>query len=327
MAMVLVTGATGFVGRHITRMLLAYGWSVKAAVRSRDRLAHLDPAVQGYVVGPIDGTTDWGDILQRVDVVVHLAARVHVLRDTDANPLESYREVNVYGTRRLLEACVESGVRRFVFMSSVKAVGEATATEDPFTEVDSCNPEDAYGLSKLEAEQIVMDYGRSGKIEVTILRPPLVYGPGVKANFYRLMRAVDAGLPLPFKNVDNKRSMVYVKNLVDAVRVCCEHPGAVNQVFFVADDQPLATPELISEIAAAMGKRPRLIGVPVSMLQGVARLFGMTEEINRLIGSLVVSIEKIKRLLNWSPPWSVSEGIRNTVNWYQNTRTEHRNGR
>ena len=317
MKTVLLTGATGFVGTHLSRRLLSRGWNVKAAIRSREGVARLVDSVEGHIVGPINGTTDWDNALKDVDIVIHLAARVHVMHDTSENPLEAYREVNVRGTRRLLDASVGSGVRRFIFMSSVKAVGDETPVGVPFTETDSRQPQDAYGVSKAEAEQIVLEYSSSGKIETTVLRPPMVYGPGVKANFWRLMRAVDAGLPLPFKSVRNKRSMVYVQNLVDAVMACCEHPAACGQVFFVADDRPLATSELIQELARALGKRPRLVPAPLPVLRGAARVVGMTAEMDRLIGSLVVSTDKIKSELGWRPPWSVSEGILDTVNWYR----------
>lgn len=313
MKRVLVTGANGFVGRHLIDMLHTNGWSVRGAVRSTEALGFLSDFVEGHVVGSIDGETDWGAALDGVDVVVHLAARVHVLNDTVANPLEAYREVNVHGTRRLLEASVAAGVRRFVFMSSVKAAGESTREGNPFTEADECRPEDEYGITKGEAERLVLAAGRDGSIETVIIRPPMVYGPGVRANFLRLMRAVEVGIPLPLGSVRNGRSMVYVNNLADAVSVCMEHPNAADEVFFVADDEVLATSGLVAELARAMDKRPRLVPVPVSLLRGMGRIVGRSGEIERLTGSLVVSTDKIKRKLDWAPPWSVSEGIDATV--------------
>lgn len=322
---VLVTGANGFVGTHLSRMLLEHGCSVRGAVRSLKGLERLDSSVEGHVVGAIDAKTNWGKVLEGVDVVVHLAARVHVLHDMASDPLEAYREVNVCGTQRLLEASVEAGVRRFVFMSSVKAVGESTPNGHVYTESDACNPEDDYGRSKAEAEQIVLEFATNGEIEGVILRPPMVYGPGVKANFLRLMQVVKAGVPLPLKNVNNKRSMVYVNNLADAVRVCIEHPDASGQVFFVADDESLATSELVRELAQAMNKPARLIPFPVPIMRGMARLIGKTGEIDRLTSSLVVGTKKIRTQLGWSPPWSVSEGIRDTVTWFQQTPEESKN--
>lgn len=322
----LLTGANGFVGTHLARMLLSHGWSVRGAVRSARGAEKLESAMEVRIVGDINACTDWGSALQGVDVVVHLAARVHVLHDTIPDPLEAYREVNVHGTRRLLEASVDAGVRRFVFMSSVKAVGESTPDGRIFTESDACNPEDEYGRSKAEAELEVLDFARSGQIEAVILRPPIVYGPGVKANFLRLMQAVESGLPLPFGNVKNKRSMVYVNNLAEAVRACMEHPAAAGHTFFVADDEPLATSELVRELARAMDKPARLLPFPLPILRGFARLIGRTSEIERLTGSLVVSTNKIRRQVGWSPPWSVSEGIIDTVRWYQRTRYDGRIG-
>lgn len=317
MKRVLVTGANGFVGHHLSSVLLSLGWEVRGAVRTEGASEALDGAVQPCVVGNIDGGSDWKSALNGVDVVVHLAARVHVLNDTAADPLAAYREVNVDGTQRLLEASIAAGVRRFVFMSSVKAVGESTPPGDAFSEAHECRPEDEYGVTKREAEQLVLEAHDKGLIETIVLRPPMVYGPGVRANFLRLMRAVQAGIPLPLGSVRNARSMVFVNNLADAVRVCMEHPKAPGEVFFVADDEVLSTAQLVSGLAGAMGKRPRLVPVPIGLMRTAGALLGKSAEIDRLTGSLVVSTDKIRTHLGWAPPWSVSEGIQETVDAFR----------
>lgn len=316
MKRILVTGATGFVGRALIPLLLDKGWNVSVALRTARSQSDFHPAIRQHVVGEINGNTDWTNVLTDVDVVVHLAARVHVMRDQEADPLEAYRSVNVEGTKRLIEACVMAGVQRFVFMSSVKAVGEGNRNGKPYSETDPPEPIDPYGISKLEAEEVVNQVFEKSAMETVILRPPMVYGPGVKANMRRLMRGVQLGLPFPLASVKNLRSMIYVMNLADAVVACVERPEAAGQVFFVSDDEHLSTPELVAELAHLMGKKPRLFPIPTSLLRVGATLFGLRNEIDRLTESLVVDTSRIKETLGWSPPWSVHDGLRETVRSY-----------
>lgn len=307
---VLVTGANGFVGRGLCPHLARHGIDVRMAVRGAD--SRLPDAV---VVGEIGPHTQWGEALADVDVVVHLAARVHVMRDSASHPLEEYRRVNVEGTRRLAQAASEAGVRRMVLLSSVKVNGEAR--EQAYTETDPPRPKDDYGRSKWEAEQALIDVGAQTGLEWAVLRPPLVYGPGVRANFLSLMRAVSRGLPLPLGAIDNQRSLVYLGNLADAIRVCVVEPGAANGLFLVSDGEDVSTPELVRRVARSLGVRPRLVSVPVSMLRLAGMLVGKRAAVERLVGSLQVDSTCIRRTLGWTPPFSIDEGLTETARWWR----------
>lgn len=309
----LVTGASGFVGRHLCPELVAAGWTVRAVVRSPEAARQLPQGVEHFAVSGIGPETDWAEGLEGVDVVAHLAGRAHVTREESADPVSAYREVNVGGTRRLAEACSEAGVRRLVFVSSVKAVGEGARVA--YTEETACRPEDAYGVTKLEAEAALAEV--SAGVEAVVLRPPLVYGSGVKANFLRLLRLADRGLPLPFGSVRNARSMVFVGNLVGAISLCLEHPDAAGETFFVADRESLSTRGLVVKMGEALKRPARLVPVPVPLLRLVGRATGKSGEVDRLLGSLTVSTEKIRRTLSWSPPFSMDDGLRETVDWYR----------
>lgn len=309
----LVTGASGFVGVHLCSELVATGWSVRAAVRSREAASRLPKGVEPFYVSGIGPETDWACGLEGIDGVAHLAGRAHVTKEA-SEPLDAYREVNVGGTKRLAEACAEAGVQRLVFVSSVKAAGEgATAA---YTEEDPFGPEDAYGVSKMEAERALMEVSARTGLEGVVLRPPLVYGPGVKANFLMLMGLVRRGVPLPFGSVRNERSLVYVGNLVAAVSTCLEHRAAAGQTFFVADDESPSTGELVSRMGRLMKRPAKLVPVPVPLLRLGGRLTGRSGQVDRLVGSLTVSTTKIRRLLDWAPRFSLDDGLRETVDWY-----------
>ncbi len=307
-APVLVTGATGFVGRPLCRLLAERCLPLRAALRSPDA-GSLPSAARGVVVGDIGPETDWGEALEGVDSVVHLAARVHRLQDDQPG---LYRRVNTLGTLNLAEQAARAGVRRFVFLSSVKAVGESGhlgPTTPP-------SPADAYGRSKREAELGLRDLEARTGLEVVILRPPLVYGPGVRANFLRLLRLVDRGLPLPLASVDNRRSLVFVNNLADAILTCLEHPAAAGGTFYVSDSELLSTPELIRRLAAALGRPVRLFPFPPSLLRLVAKAAGRAAVAERLLGDLTVDDAPLRETLSWVPPITPDEGISRTARWY-----------
>jgi nucleoside-diphosphate-sugar epimerase len=303
---VLVTGATGFVGGALCARLLDHKFEVNAALRS---VAHVLTGVTCTQVGAIDDQTDWHQALVNVQAVVHLAARVHVMNEQAVNPMVEFRRVNVLGTLNLARQAVCAGVRRFVFVSSVKVNGEFTEPGQAFLESDPPNPQDAYGLSKLEAEQGLRQLALETGLEVVIIRPPLIYGPGVKANFDALLRAVQRGWPLPLGAVRNRRSLVALDNLTDFIMTTCIHPLAANQTFFVSDGQDLSTAELIRAIGVAVRVPARLLYVPLWMLELAGRLTGKTQAVQRLCSSLQVDSSKARKLLNWKPVVTVEEGL------------------
>jgi nucleoside-diphosphate-sugar epimerase len=303
---VLVTGANGFVGSEVLQRLnLMIGTQAVGSVR---RAAGLTGATI-VEVGDLNAQTDWSLALVGIEAVVHAAARVHVMHDTTADPLAVFRAVNVEGTLNLASQAAAAGVKRFVFISSVKVNGESTAPGRAFTEADAPNPLDAYGQSKYEAELGLRQLSADTRMEVVIIRPPLVYGAGVKANFAALMRAVQRGWPLPLGSVRNQRSLVALDNLVDLIVTCITHCKAANQTFLVSDGQDLPTSELVRGMAQVAGVRTRLLPVPVWALQAGASLLGKGDAVQRLCGNLQVDISKARSLLGWAPPVSVEEGL------------------
>lgn len=303
--MILVTGSNGFVGRALCTALRSRGAPLRAAVRR-------GAAIDEVSVGDLNGLTDWNAALAGCEVVVHLAARVHVMADRDEDPLRAYREVNVEATLNLARQAIEAGVRRFVFVSSVKVNGEAT-TVKPFAASDVPAPCDPYGQSKLEAELALEQLARESSLEVVIVRPPLVYGPGVKANFLNLIRLVKSGIPLPFASIRNHRSMVALDNLVDLLIVCTIHPAAPGGVFMVSDGQDLSTAQLVRMIANAAEKRFPMFSVPPALLAGGAKVLGKAHVADRLLGSLQVDIAGTRSRLDWSPVIAPQSAINRTV--------------
>ena len=303
---VLVTGANGFVGLAVLQRLNEIrGLQSVGSVR---RAAWLTGTTV-VEVGDLTAQTDWSLTLAGADAVIHLAARVHVMQETEIDPLPAFRAVNVNGTFNLARQAAAAGVKRFVFISSVKVNGESTPSGEAFTEADVPNPQDAYGQSKHEAEQCLRQVSADTGMEVVIIRPPLVYGPGVKANFAALIRAVQRGLPLPLGGLHNQRSLVALLNLVDFIVICITHPQAANQTFLVSDGQDLSTTELIRGLAQAAGMPARLLPMPVWVLQAGASLLGKSDAVRRLCGNLQVDISKARSLLGWVPPVSVEEGL------------------
>ncbi|WP_413927631.1 UDP-glucose 4-epimerase family protein [Herbaspirillum sp. alder98] len=319
---ILVTGASGFVGSALIRQLLArradFPGTITAALRRSDAIASPNALVRPVVVGELSGTSDWSSALTNVDVVVHCAARVHVMNDTAADPLVEFRRVNVDGTLHLARQAMSAGVRRFVFISSIKVNGEQTPPGLPFRADDVPRPSDPYGVSKMEAEQQLLQLAAEGAMEVVIIRPVLVYGPGVKANFLSMMRWLDKGVPLPLGGIlGNRRSMVALDNLVDLIIVCSRHPAAVGQIFLVSDGEDLSTTGLLRKTAQALDKPARLLPFPASLLTLAARLLGRPGIAQRLCGSLQVDIEKNRTLLGWTPPVPIDEALRRTAAAYR----------
>jgi nucleoside-diphosphate-sugar epimerase len=306
----LITGAAGFVGKAVCEQAAYHCLSVKGALR---KPVGVPGYIEPLVVGEINVATDWRSALHDVSVIVHLAARVHVMHHTESEPLKAFRSVNVDGTLNFARQAAALGVRRFVFLSSVKVNGESSLPGRAFTEADVSNPQDAYSQSKHEAEQGLRQVSADTGMEVVIIRPPLVYGPGVKANFAALMRVVQRGWPLPLGAVHNHRSLIALDNLVNFILTCIAHPQAANHTFLVSDGQDLSTTELVRGMARAAGVRARLVPVPLWALQTGATLIGKGNAIQRLCGNLQIDISKARSLLGWVPPVSVDEGLRRSM--------------
>lgn len=332
---VLVTGANGFVGRGVVDALSKSGFRVHAAVRRLGpTLSLVDCEMMD--VGGIGPFTRWEDSLVGVDRVVHLAARVHVMKDTVSAPLAEFRKVNVVATERLARSAVAAGVKRFVFLSSIKVNGEWTDGSHSgslssgsagiikgeergvraFTEEGVPSPQDPYAVSKWEAELALHQVAKETGMEVVIIRPPLVYGPGVRANFLKLLRMVDRGIPLPLGAIRNLRSLVYLGNLVDAITTCVRHPAAAGKTFLVSDGEDVSTSELIRMIASVMGKKSPLFNISPKLMLWLGEAIGRETTIHRLTSSLVVDSSYIGRELGWIPPYTLTQGLQETVEWY-----------
>lgn len=310
MTTLLITGANGFVGSALCNKASA-DFTVIGAVRSTYNLP-----VTTVEVGTIDANTDWHTALQDVDVVIHLAARVHVMNETSSDPLQEFRNTNVEGTLNLAKQAVQAGIKRFIFISSIKVNGESTVLDQPFTADDTPNPQDAYGQSKYEAELALQQLAKETGLEVVIIRPPLVYGAGVKANFYSMMRWLNKGVPLPLGAIKNKRSLVALDNLIDLILTCVQHPAAANQIFLVSDGEDLSTTELLRRMAHALGKKACLLAIPICLLELGAGLLGKQAIAQRLCGSLQLDISKTCQLLNWTPPVSVNTALAQTARYF-----------
>jgi len=333
----LVTGATGFVGTALCRRLAEEGVNVVAAIRQAAENSAADfncspdsgspvpeqgkqagysgtlPSFRPVVVGNIDAHTDWSPALAGVEVVFHLAARAHVLRETAADPLAEFRRTNVAGTERLARSAAAAGVRRLVYVSSVGVNGLYTREGRKFSEADVPQPHNDYALSKWEAEQALHRIGAETGLQVVIVRPPLVYGPAAPGNFAQLLAVVANGIPLPFASVRNQRSLVYVGNLVDALITCASHPAAAGKTYLVSDGEDVSTAELMRRLAGALGVPARLFPCPPALLLLAGRLTGRHEQVERLLGSLQVDSDKIRRELGWMPPCTLQQGLAEAV--------------
>ena len=312
---VLITGASGFIGKALCKKMLRNGWQVRGAIRFENLMCNLPDGVQPVFIGSIGPNTEWRKATSNIDVVVHLAAQVHKTRNVPKDPLSEYRRVNVYGTKVLARAAADNGIKRFVYLSTVKVNGEGRTTS--YTEKDKPEPIDPYAVSKWESENVLHVISCETDLEVVIIRSPLVYGPYVKANFLRLLKMIDYGIPLPLASVQNRRSLIYLENLLDAIITCIKHPRVTGQTYFVSDGKDVSTPELIRLISKYMGKNSRLFPFSPSMLKTIGKIAGRSAEINRLIGSLCVECSKIRRMLGWNAPYTPEEGIRKTVLWYK----------
>jgi nucleoside-diphosphate-sugar epimerase len=308
---ILITGANGFVGSALSMRALSEGLAVHGATRSK---VILNSGIKPYVVGEINSQTNWSKALLGCTHVIHTAARVHVKVDSNEEELQEFRKVNVEGTLSLASQAIAAGVKRFVFISSIKVNGESTPKGHPFTDTDAPSPIDPYGISKMEAEIALKELASKSSMEVVIIRPPLVYGPGVKANFRAVIKLLKLGIPLPLGAIDsNRRSFVAIDNLVDLTLKCLTHPNAKNKVFLVSDGNDLSTTELLRHLSNFLNKRVFLIPIPVFVLALIFNVMGRKEMGEKLLNSLQVDIETTCRTLDWSPPLTVEEGLKKTI--------------
>jgi UDP-glucose 4-epimerase len=315
-----LTGASGFVGRCLLGELLEAEHQVTAVLRKH--ADGVDTRASLRVIDDFASSLSWGALLQDQEVVVHCAARVHVMHDTSSDPLVEFRKVNLEGTLNLARQAAAAGVRRFIFISSIKVNGEGTTANQPYKADDDSAPLDPYGVSKMEAEQGLRALAAETAMEVVIIRPVLVYGPGVKANFLSMMSWLYKGVPLPFGAIHNRRSLVALDNVVDLIVTCIDHPAAANQTFLVSDGEDLSTTELLRRMGTALGRPVRLLPVPSWMLEAGATMLGKSALSQRLCGSLQVDISKTRELLNWTPPFSVDEALRKTAKHFLEQQTQ-----
>ncbi len=305
-----MTGASGFVGRALCKALVAFGHHVRGVVR--DYGADV-PVSEKVAVAEISAETDWSGALSGIDTIVHLAARVHVMKETSENPLDAFRKVNTAGTERLARMAAQAGVCRFVYVSSVKVNGEITF-ERPFRESAEPNPMDPYAVSKWEAEQVLKKVSEEERLNVIILRPPLIYGPGVKGNILKLMRYINKGWPLPFGSIHNRRSLIGLANLTDALILAAQRGETSVQTFLISDGQDISTPDLIRKIAAAMRRKPRLLHVPEPVFGVASKMVPSLRPVfERLTGYLVVDSSKFRTVMRWRPPETIDMGIKAMV--------------
>jgi nucleoside-diphosphate-sugar epimerase len=313
---ILVTGATGFIGQCLCPILLKQGHEVWALVRTSSNVSKLPHSIKRVA---IDSLNSWPEgVLAGFDVVIHLAARAHMLNDQATDPEAEFFRVNTQGTIDLAQTAMASGVKHFIFISSIGAM--TTLSNLILTEQSTCQPDTPYGISKLQAEEGLISIASPSPMSWTVLRPTLVYGPGNPGNMERLLKLVCRGLPLPFSIIHNRRSLVYVENLVDAIALSIKATNAINQTFLVSDGHDISTPDLIKQIAFSLHKRPNLLPVPPKSLKLVGQLIGKSDTIDRLTGSLVVDSRKIRQTLNWTPPYTFQEGIQKTCDWYLHSR-------
>jgi len=322
MKKILITGASGFIGQSLIKSLFNSSRSVRGTIRSRN-LFFSDAKTEYVFIGDINLKTNWRESLINIDCIIHCAGKAHAIKSKKNNLSKIYQSVNVDGTKQLAEQAAQAKVRRLIFLSSIKVNGEDTNNDiiikflnekkNVFSHKDLASPKDHYAISKLEAENALWEISSRTGLEVVVVRLPLVYGYGAKGNLERLIKLVKSGIPLPLSLVKNQRSMIGIDNLVDLLIRCIDHPEASGKTFLASDKEDLSTPELIKLIASSMGRRTNLFPFPISMLKFLGSVFGKSEEINRLVGSLRIDDSYTKEILNWTPPISVEEGIRRMV--------------
>ncbi len=307
----LITGGTGFVGQHLVSALIQRNLPYQIAVRTQaGNSAH----PECISVGNINALTAWSQALEGVTDVVHLAARVHITQETSSDAYAAFRAVNTEGTLHLARQAAAAGVRRFIFLSSIKVNGEGKP--QAYLETDTPAPEDAYAASKWEAEQGLWKISADTGMQMVILRIPLIYGPGVGANFLQLFQTVNKGWPLPLGGIANRRSLLYVGNLVNAMLVALEHPDAANKLYLLSDGQDVSTSQLVERMAQALNKTPRLFSLPQGMLRLASSALGKSSAVDRLYGSLFLDSAKIRQELSWTPPFSMQQGLAETAQWF-----------
>lgn len=317
--MILLTGATGFVGQAVLYDLQSKKLDIAVVKRNQSSLG-LSESIK-CISEEINADTDWKEALEEVNVVIHTAARVHVMRETAANPLNAFLEVNTQGTINLAEQAAAAGVRRFIFISSIKVNGESTQDGCLFTPDDEFIPSDPYAVSKYRAEQALLDLAHKTDMEVVIIRPPLIYGPGVKANFAEMIRWIHKGVPLPFGRIQNKRSFIAIDNLVNFITLCIEHPKAANEIFTISDTEDVSTTELLRKVAKALDRKLILLPVPVVLMEFAAFMLRKRGIAQRLFGSLQVDSSKAYDLLGWKPITTMDQQLLKTVNVYLDEET------
>ena len=309
----LITGANGFVGRALCNEANKLGFQVKALTRNPHDFIG---TIQNIICSNLGEVDLVFEAMRHVDVVVHLAARVHVMNERSGDTIAAYRNVNLDLTLNLARQAAAAGVRRFIYLSSIKVNGEKTEKGFAFTADDVPAPEDPYGISKMEAENALLDLSKITGMEVVIIRPPLIYGPGVGANFLSMMRWLSRKVPLPLGAIHNRRSMVALENLLSLIITCVDHPRAAGQIFLVSDDEDISLTQLLRKLSKAMKTSSFLIPIPASIIKVVAAIFGKPAISQRLCGNLQVDIRKTKALLDWNPPLKLDEGIKLTADWY-----------
>ncbi len=313
----LITGSTGFVGRALIKSLNQKGISSLCVIRDNK---YINDFERTFEISDLSDNNNWSPILTDIDVIIHCAARVHVMNDKASNPLEEFRNVNTRATLNLAKQASNSGVKRFVFISSIKVGGEISQVGNPLTEDSEYVPSDPFGLSKYEAEKQLLELAERSEMEVVIIRPTLIYGPGVKANFETMMKWASKPIPLPFGAINNKRSLVSIDNLISFIEVCLTHPNAKNEIFYVNDGNDLSTSELLRKLYKSFTNKTPLIPIPMNLINLLFKLIGKSNYSSRLLCSLQVDISKAKILLNWTPPYSVDESIDKTVKYFIKTR-------
>lgn len=319
MTKILITGATGFVGRALFENLkLKKKYLVHLTTRTNQE--DLFEGAKAFNIGEIDSNTNWKDALDGVSCVIHCAARTHMMESKQTVSLNAYRRINVDGTKNLAKQAARIGIKRFIFLSSVKVNGEETITSKSFQYDDIPRPKDAYGISKWEAEQALLEVSKKIGLELVIIRAPLIYGVRVKGNFLRILNLIYKKIPFPFFNINNSRSFIGLDNLVDLITHCIDHPKATGKTFLVSDGEDISTPDLIRKLSKIMGRSSRLFSFPISIIKLMSYLVGKTSEVNRLISSLRVNSSHTRKILEWNPPFSLDEGLEKTVRWYLKSR-------